>query len=750
MKRAQLVFTLLCVLAPSALLSQALPEDEDPPRLTPPPSMVPPSFTPPSRPPSGPPPASPSRPGRIATRPEAADTTIMPTSAAAEQEMAEEFSIPEMGTNEILELLADLTQKPILKQQSLPSVKISFYSQGPLTRSEAINAVESLLALNGIAITEVGETFLKAVPMAVITNQVAPRWEGSTLEAKPTQKVYEKLFQLEFLTTQEIAQLVQALMSQGAPVVFEKNNMLLVTDALVNLQRLESLLQVVDKPGKLNTAILFYQLKNITASDAYRRMEQIQQGPLKRQLEGNTAFDADDRTNQLLVFTHPSNEDLINQLVGKLDIDVAPLTETKVYSIRYANAVDVVALIEQVVTGQKQARDQQQAGSSRDAGAAAAARARQQQAASAQQAQIQTASNAAAAAARESASNLQFSDFLTIVADERANTIVASGTTNDLRYLDKLVEEIDTLLAQVRIEVVISEVNLSDTVKRGIDAFSIGYGRDLTGGPEGQHAADSPYSDQKFVFPGELYGIRLPGGVTWGPQGFSIESVFTTARTNSDVSILSAPTILTTHNREATVSIGERRPVITGVYTDTTGGARDQVSFEDIKLELKVTPLIGSDGVVQLEIDQLIERVVDTVIINENEQPVIGKRQAASYVSVNDGDLVVLGGLRQIDINETEGRVAILSRIPILGHLFRPKSDTERTSELIIFIRPKIIRTGEEGDFDAQEQLRTSSRTDEIYSYLESGVFRLPDSKEEAEEEDADAADPTRPMKFRN
>ena len=183
--------------------------------------------------------------------------------------------IPEMGTNEVLEMLENFTGKPILRQQTLPTVKITFFSQGPLTRGEAIRAIESLLSLNGIGITTMGDKFLKAVPTAIINSQVARPWEGTTLNAVPSQMIYEKIFELDFLTVEEAATILQPLMSSGTPISFSKSNLILIADALINLQRIERLLPILDQPGKLTTKMLFFELQNIQATEVVRRLQQL-------------------------------------------------------------------------------------------------------------------------------------------------------------------------------------------------------------------------------------------------------------------------------------------------------------------------------------------------------------------------------------------------------------------------------------------------------------------------------------------
>ena len=684
---------------------------------------LPPNFTPPPPPPNFIPrfgPAQPAQPAQpqptqseLLQRP----TTLVNTGDPRMQEQVGLIRIPEMGTNEVLEMLENFTGKPILRQQTLPTVKITFFSQEALSRGEAITAIESLLALNGIAITNLGEQFLKAVPSAIINSQVPRPWEGTTLDAIPSQVIYEKIFELDFLTVEEAVTLLQPLMSSGTPIGFSKSNLILITDALVNLQRIERLLPVLDKPGKLRTEILFFELQNLKSTEVVRRLQQLTSGVLKNRLDGNTSFEADERTNQLLVFTHPANVDLVTELVGKLDLDVAPATATNVYSIRYADATEVVAIIDQIVTGQRQVRTETGGDNSP---AAQAARARQA-------AQVRQ-NNQTAATARSESNNLQFSDFLTIVADERANTIVASGTHSDLLYLEQLISQIDTLLAQVRIEVVITDVSLTEAQQRGIDEFGFSYtgaGFDVD--------FESP-GNTWTASPGSFYG--LSSGFGWQDGNFSMDVVLSRIAENDNIKVLSAPTIVTTHNKEATVSVGQEVPVITqitssdvgtGSVTSGTGFVdRTQVQYRDVKLELKVTPLIGSDGIVQMEIDQQVQDLGTPVIVGTNQpaQPTINNRSATSYVSVMDGGLIALGGLQRLSTENTRGKMAILGSIPLLGNLFKSNDKTINRTELLIFIRPTIIRTTDDADRDANSLIDALEDDEQIRDYLQKGSFR--------------------------
>ena len=613
----------------------------------------------------------------------------------------------DMGSFEVLDMLERFMGKSILRQQNLPAVKINFSSQGPMKKWEAILALESLLSMNGIAMTELGDRFLKAVPVAAVGSQVPNMIPDSTLGATPSQKIYSKFFKLDYLTTAEAIPLIQPLLTQGAPAAFEKTNSLLITDALINLQKVELVLEKIDQAAEIDLKILYHTLKHVAASEIAKRLETMQGGSLKRFLENNTTFSADDRTNQLIIFTHPSNEPLISDLIERLDIDVAPLTRTEIYYLKHADATEVTNLIEQVITGQQQARDER----SRQSGAGGARQETPRQQPQAQQQQRQAAARSQLAAA--GAENLQFSDYVRIVADPRGNSIVAYGTPNDLIYLKEIVDKIDVLLAQVRIEVVIAEVNLTEDIARGIDAFRINF--NLMGLKEINFDVDAPGTSRApsiFDFTGSI-------------KDLSIAAVIDTARRNAEVTVLSAPTIVTTHNQEATITVGESRPVITATQSDSTfaNSIRTNVQFRDIGIELKVKPLIGANGVIQMEIDQKVENVVSTISIDGNDQPIIGLRQATSFVSVADNELIVLGGLQQVDVTRGKSRLAFFGDIPLIGGLFGAKTYEKTKRELLIFIQPHILTSTEEANQDANQEIERMPNQKEIKDFLESGSF---------------------------
>ncbi len=600
--------------------------------------------------------------------------------------------------------------KPILRRQDLPEVLIRFNSLRPMPRRDIITALESLLALNGIAIIEFNPDYMMAVPapqaLASTTDYLAVDASG----IKGTQKIFSKIYSLDYLSLDEATPIIQSFVGSGLPIVpFQRSNSFLVTDYLRNLQRIEQVLGEVDTPPEVKEEVLFIGLNFTDASDLSNRLENLAQdnNRLGRYLQG-TSITADERTNQLVVVTHPSNVALITDVIEKLDVDVAPLTRSEVFSIRHANAPDVADVIQQVISGQQQARDELE---SPEQGVGRTAPPTQP-AVPTPTPQPSTPSAVADAAGD---ANLQFSEYVTIVADERSNAIVAYGTDGDLTQLEDLINKIDVLLAQVLIEVVIAEVTLTEDDARGIDAFDIQYNTAAFPGSEIGFNVDAVSTSR----------LGTPFDFSGSVKDFSISAVIGTAASKSNVKILSTPNIVTTHNQEAEIIVGESRPVITQSISDidNPGNTSSSVSFRDIGIELRVTPLIGSNGIIQLEIEQVVDTVVGEVAIDGNAQPIIGRREANSFLSVGDRETVVLAGLQEYNATETDNDLAFFRHIPLVGRAFGGKTQADTRRELVFFIKPYIVDTRSRQEEILERKLENTEARAEIEGYLETGQF---------------------------
>ena len=580
--------------------------------------------------------------------------------------------------SQVIELLQRWTGKTVLRPQALPANTFNLSLPEGATRDEALQALETLLSLNGCAVIAQGDKFLKVVPNAVARTETPALIAGSTLELAPSGRVGAKIFHLNFIpATEFLTQLASTLNSTlgAAPIVFNRTNSILITDSISNLQRIEGILKELDRP-KLDFGSKVYTLEHANAADVVRKLTTLLSGPLSGRLSSGTTFSSDDRTNRVILLGDPRQQTFFDGLVAQLDVRSDPNTHTEVLPLRHANAPDIATLLTQLVTGQKTAR----------AGAAAANANRRTTTPAAQANAATPATPAAAvAAATEQGGADEFSQSVTVVADTRSNALVVSGTTDDLRLLKDLVDRIDILLAQVRIEVVIAEVTLTDNASSGLDQLGLTVtGSKLTG------------------FSGAGAGLNVTNGSVFrtpsGDNDLSATIGLTSTPRKSDTNILSNPSITTTHNKEATIFVCESRPVVTG--TTSTPGATtgittsSTVTQRDIGIQLKVLPLIGKDGAVQLQVQQSVEDILGTVLLDGNEQPRIGRRTTESFVSAKSGEIIVLGGLQRSQLTKSKNR---LGPIAWIGDLLGGSKEEETKTELIIFLRPYVL-TGTPAD----------------------------------------------------
>ena len=288
----------------------------------------------------------------------------------------------------------------------------------------------------------------------------------------------------------------------------------------------------------------------------------------------------------------------------------------------------------------------------------------------------------------------------------------------------------------------IAEVSLSDTDQDGLTALGLTIGTAPNGGTSitGATGALAGWTFGPIVT-AAVTGTTGTGstGTTPVTGGVNPLNFLATLVPNGDlhkVKILQQDTITTTHNKQATISVTEQKPVLTGttgvplasVGTNSSFATSSTVSYKDIGITLKVTPLIGDDGGIQLNIDQTVDNDQGSVLIDGNEQPIIGHREATAFINVLDGQMAILGGLQSSGLTTDKSKLGLLYEIPILSNLLGGRTkDLERT-ELILFIRPHVIRPSE-ATADTNATIRGMSNRDQINQFLRN-PDKMPDAKE--------------------
>lgn len=647
-----------------------------------------------------------------------------------------DYDIQGADVDSVLSTLEDLTGRTVIRPQALPPATYTIDAKH-YTKADLIVALETLLEKNQVAVIPLGPRFLEVVPLAVARSEAPEFIEGTSLDRPASGQIVTKLFQLQYLRANEFfnPQLITSLFTAGTGggvVVLEKANGALVTDTLANIQRTERLLQSIDKPNDSGLKPRFYVLHNATATNLVTKLRSILTGPIQGQLGTTTTFTADERSNQVILLADPRQWPLFDNLINNLDIPSNPNTRNAVIYLKHADAQTLYPELSQLVTGQVAAAQKaaaaaqsvrpgengnSQAGAGATAGSGLpgiAANVGPPTAPSATPGFVgPAASPVAAAAASVLAANAaaggttEFSTFVTVLADERANAIIVSGTPEDIKLMTDLVEKLDIVLAQVRIDVVIAEVTLTDTDQSGIQALNL-----TVGTSSGGTAITN--------FTGSLPGWDVTSGVV-NPLAFQAAMNSTSAGSKNLVKILSAPTIMTTHDKQGEINVSTEYPIITGVSsTPTTSSGvttSSTVTYQKVGIDLKVTPLIGDDGNVQMTIDQSVEDIEGNETISGNPEPIIGNREATSFISVPSDQMIVLGGLQMTSKTVSQQKIGLLYEIPILSQLFGAHTDELQRTELLLFVRPHVVNP-RTSTLEVRQAIDQQSNKDQINDYL--------------------------------
>ena len=647
----------------------------------------------------------------------------------------ERLRLRDHDTNMILDMIQMITGRYILRPQNLPAVKITFDSMNVLTKRETLRALESLLAMNGIGITKMDDLFFKAVPASGINVHV-PIWlDGPASVLRPSQRIYVKMFHLDYAPALEVRDQLNpfATPNVGSLIVFEKANSILVTDSLLNLQRMERLLDSIDKPiskEDLGMEWIVWPVKHAGARELESKLKSMIEGSFKPFLGGTTKVDSDDRTGNLIIVTRKENKETLNFILETYDAPIKMKTTSKLFKLQHAESKDIQSILDEVIKNQQRIKQQIQGNKSNA------------RASSAKQPPSPIGSNANSPAQSGSDSGgadgaHEFSDFITISSDERSNAILVYGTKEDISEIGRMIESLDQPLPLARIDTIFVMVDLTEQNQRGIDSLFGGlewskYAR----GPRGDGLFGDPVTgtttgDSSLTSSGDvtvtnaqnetLQGVLgVPGLNTsipfqlhdWELTGIRWDQIFALSSERNDVRIFSTPSLMVSHNApEVHILIEDERNIVVPTYYGNVStsegsntGQRDQITA---KTELQIKkPKIGlpqmdengtiiSHGSIFMEVEVKAEKFDETQSNTYQGQSLPGKkvREAKSFVTIRDGEIIVLGGLQEVQVDSTESKYNLLSDIPYFGEkFFRPKTVKYTPTELLIFLKPTIIK----------------------------------------------------------
>jgi len=662
------------------------------------------------------------------------------------------LNFPNTPLDQVLALYSDITGKTIIVAPNVAPITIKFKSQTTLTETEVLIALETLLSMNNISLVPLGDKFLKAVQAATALQEaIDVRKPGDEQEAlNESDNVISQLIEMKHTSVQEIQPIVQSLIhSYGKLQVVERSNSIMVTDTEATIAQIVELIEYMDKPYDVREEPKIYEIKYASASEVGAKLQELisqsqedqkAAGTLGRTsssssvlrnrvtaartsgaaaasgsqadkasrgvITGNVLITPDDRTNILIVISDPVNFVFFDEIVEWLDRQVNPEIGVKVLPLEFADAEEISGIINELI-GAATEGDDAGGAANRAAGANDAIRSSSLRTFVANRNSTNSSSNPGS----KEGGLEQLAENTRILADPRTNSILLMGKVEDFPIIEKVVADLDVMLAQVLVEAVILEVNLGDGLEYGFDWLqrSLTVVNNETRGPVGGVPVSEPvYSfggGQSLVNGAFQDGSQIgraadigAGGLTYFATffDFNIDAILRLAGSSSDARVLSSPVILTTDNTEAQIVVGEQRPIPTSSSTTAGGVIRSTFEYRDIGITLKVTPRVNPNGFVIMDITQSADNVGGTVTIDGNEVPIITRRELQANIGVSNRTTIVLGGMVSEDTRDSITKTPFLGDMPIFGNLFRSESQQNLRSEILVLITPYVLTSPQE------------------------------------------------------
>ena len=606
----------------------------------------------------------------------------------------------------------------ILDRQILvdPRVKgtITLYSEQPLTPREAFLNYQAALRGLGFAVIEVAG-LMKVVPEADAKLQTGTVSVGSVTQRGD--QIITQIFRLQHENANNLVAILRPLISPNNTINANPgNNSLVITDYADNLARIAKIIAATDVPSATDLEVI--PLQHAVASDLaalVQRMADTSGQPAIQGAPGGGALTvlADPRTNSLLVRSpNQARLSLVKSVVEKLDrpgqAGIAGSNIHVVY-LKNADAVKLAQVLRASFGGGGGGTGDTSGGTL--GGASALGRAGTQQqgttlgATAPGQQQTGAASPQATAPVQQSG---QPSTGGFIQADPASNSLIITATEPMYRQLRAVIDQLDSRRAQVYIESLIVEVTGNNAADIGIqwqglagkegDKYgavagtnfgSTGNLLNITGAVASGSTGDATLST--LLGQGLNIGIIKDFGGTYG-----LPFIMRLLQSQSNVNIQSTPNLITLDNEEAKIVVGRNVPFVTGQFTSTGTGATNPfqtIERQDVGITLRIKPQIGESGTVRMQIFQESSQVESQVAPGTtNAGPSTSKRSIESNVVVDDGQIIVLGGLIEDRFEETRSKVPLLGDIPVLGALFRTESRTKERRNLMVFLRPVVMR----------------------------------------------------------
>lgn len=568
-----------------------------------------------------------------------------------------------------------------------PRVKarVTVISSTPLNSDELYETFLSVLQVHGYAAVPSGD-LTKIVPDVNAKQGPVPAFSD---DSRLSDQLVTQVIKVANVPAAQLVPILRPLVpQQGHLAAYASTNTLIVTDRASNIDRLTTIINGIDRPD--NDEVEFVQLRHASASEIIRIITSLQsRGGQIDGTPGTVRFAADERTNSILLSGDPAARTRMRGIIMNLDTPVESGGNTRVIYLRYANAIDLLAILTGVSAGQAKIGT-----STESEGAAANANAGNNAAndGGAQPA-VPTASLIRRATQESDRPNVD------IQADEDTNALIITAAPDEMRSILTVVEQLDIRRAQVLVEAIIAELSTNNSSQLGVN-FAV----DGTGQNRPAAYTNLGGATQALVGTVASNGASLGQGLSlalgrFGSGGVDFGVLLSAIAADSDNNILSTPTLVTMDNQEAEIVVGQNVPFVTGTQLSSANDNPFQtIERQDIGISLKVKPQINEGDNIKMEIEQEVSDVSSTAATGATDITT-NKRSIKTTVLVEDGQTLVLGGLIDDQISDSREKVPFLGDIPLLGSLFRYRTSSKSKRNLMVFLHPTILRDPNTADY---------------------------------------------------
>ncbi|EGG94630.1 Helix-turn-helix, AraC type [gamma proteobacterium IMCC1989] len=594
--------------------------------------------------------------------------------AQAEEEKKWQINFKDSDIQEVIKFVADITGKTVIIDPRVKG-KVKVISANALSEKEIYDLFLSVLETQGFTAIEVGN-IVRVIPRKDARTSAVPVVNQPNFG---TDAYITQVIQLYNVSASKVLPVLRPLAPQHAHLAaYEPSNAIIVSDTVANIARLTDIIERIDRAGVAETDVM--PLEYAQAAELATILQQLSKNDQDSPKNTQAVIVADQRSNSILVTGDQVRRNKVRELVARLDVSQPQSGNVRVIYLEYADAEEVATVLAKVVSS------------------------------------ISKLEPDSAKGAKPSAENAS------VEADPATNSLLITADADTMESLLSVIKRLDIRRAQVLVEAIIVEITNDLSRELGVEwaAYKqnngfIGSRNSATLGTlataieSGDGIAGAPnFTGQGLGFFGNSNGVDFAGLINFF-QG------------SAEANVLSTPSLLTTDNNEAEISIGQNVPFVTGSFTTSSGDSTDPfqtIEREDVGISLKVTPQINEGDTVNLEIQQEVSSISNS---SQASDVITNERKISTKVIAQDGETIILGGLISNEVRQDEQKVPFLGDIPLLGGLFRNDSTTSSKQNLMVFLRATILRsnkamagaTGEKYRYIRDQQIR--AKTDASY-----------------------------------